>query len=89
MPLGVGWQTPAGNIGAWCYPDNIFIERLWRSLKQYAVRLCELQDRFQAKRVIDEWLGFYTALDKRTPDDAYFEPRLMNEAARNLSLDAC
>ena len=67
--------------------DNIFIERLWRSLKQEAVYLHELQDGVQAKRVIDEWLEFYnaerphTALDKRTPDDAYFEATQMNQAA--------
>ncbi|MDO6588314.1 integrase core domain-containing protein [Salipiger sp. 1_MG-2023] len=42
---------------------------------------------FQAKRGIDEWLEFYnaerphTALDKRTPDDAYFETTQMNRAA--------
>ena len=69
------------------YLDNIFIERLWRSLKQEAVYLHELQDGFQAKRVIDDWIGFYnferphTALEKRTPDDAYFGSMQMNQAA--------
>lgn len=69
------------------YLDNIFIERLWRSLKQEAVYLHELQDYFQAKCVIDERLTFYnterphTALDKRAPDDAYFEPAQKNQAA--------
>ncbi len=68
------------------YLDNIFIERLWRSLKQEVVYLHELQDGFQAKRVIDSWIGFYnaerphTALDKRTSDDAYFDPIQMNQA---------
>jgi len=38
---------------------NIFIERLWRSLKQEAVYLHELQDSFQAKRVIKDWIGLY------------------------------
>jgi putative transposase len=69
------------------YLDNIFIERLWRSLKQEAVYLHELQDGFQAKRVIDNWIGFYnaerphTALDKRTPDAAYFDSKAMKKAA--------
>jgi putative transposase len=69
------------------YLDNIFIERLWRSLKQEAVYLHELQDGFQAKRVIDNWMGFYnaerphTALDKRTPDAAYFDSKTMKKAA--------
>jgi putative transposase len=69
------------------YLDDIFIERLWRSLKQEAVYLHELQDGFQAQRIIDNWIEFYnverphTALDKRTPDDAYFDPIPMNQAA--------
>ena len=56
------------------YLDNIFIERLWRSLKQEAVYLHELTDRFMAEQVIRQWIKFYntdrphTALDKRTPD---------------------
>lgn len=40
------------------YLDNIFIERLWRSLKQEAVYLHEINDGFQAKRTIDDWIGF-------------------------------
>ncbi len=41
--------------------DNIFIERLWRSLKYEAVHLHELTDGFHAERVIGEWIGFYNA----------------------------
>ncbi|MBL4873761.1 MAG: transposase [Rhodobacteraceae bacterium] len=39
----------------------------------------ELTDGFVAKRVIAEWITFYntnrphTALDNRTPDEAYFD----------------
>ena len=60
------------------YLDNIFIERLWRSLKQEAVYLNEITNGFDAKRIIKEWISFYnterphTALDKRTPDQAFF-----------------
>ena len=39
--------------GSGRYLDNIFIERLWRPLKQEAVYLHELQDGFQGQRVID------------------------------------
>ncbi|MBB5723258.1 putative transposase [Loktanella ponticola] len=69
------------------YLDNIFIERLWRSLKQEAVYLHELQDGFQAKRVINDWIGFYnsegphTALDKRSHDDAFFGTERNQKAA--------
>jgi len=34
------------------------IERLWRSLKQEAINLTELQDDFQAQRGIQEWINF-------------------------------
>ncbi len=57
--------------------DNIFIERLWRSLKYEAVYLHELADGFQAERVIGDWIDFYnterphSAHDGRTPAEAY------------------
>jgi putative transposase len=43
------------------YLDNIFIERLWRSLKQEAIYLHEITDGFQVKQVIDNWIGFYNS----------------------------
>ncbi|MEM6615065.1 MAG: DDE-type integrase/transposase/recombinase [Pseudomonadota bacterium] len=58
--------------------DNIFIERLWRSLKQEAIYLEEINDGFQAQRVIRGWMGCYNtkrphfALDRLTPDHAYW-----------------
>ena len=57
--------------------DNVFIERLWRSLKYEAVYLHELADGFAAQRVIAEWMEFYnevrphSALDGRTPAEAH------------------
>jgi putative transposase len=69
------------------YLDNIFIERLWRSLKQEAIYLHEITNGFQAKQIIDDWIGFYnserphTALDKRTPDNVYFGEALIQKAA--------
>ena len=57
--------------------DNIFIERLWRSLKYEAVYLGELADGFEARRVIGEWIDFYnterphSALGGKTPAEAY------------------
>jgi putative transposase len=61
--------------------DNIFIERLWRSLKYEAVYLHELTDGFAAQRVIGEWIGFYncerphSTLGGRTPAEAYSSGR--------------
>jgi putative transposase len=57
--------------------DNIFIERLWRSLKYEAVYLHDLTDGFKAEQVIGEWIGFYnterphSSLDSQTPAEAY------------------
>ncbi len=59
------------------FMDNIFIERLWRSLKYEAVYLHELTDGFVAEGVIAEWIGFYnaerphSALAGQTPAEAY------------------
>jgi len=59
------------------YMDNIFIERLWRSLKYEAVYLHELTDGFRAEQVIDEWIKFYnterphSSLAGQTPAEAY------------------
>lgn len=61
--------------------DNVFIERLWRSLKYEAVYLHEMSDGFVAERVIGTWIAFYnterphSALDGRTPAEAYAASR--------------
>ena len=61
--------------------DNVFIERLWRSLKYEAVYLHELTDGFEAERVLGAWMTFYSdvrphsALGGRTPAEAYGEER--------------
>ena len=57
--------------------DNIFIERLWRSLKYEAIYLHEIADGFQARRLIGDWVRFYNlerphaALDGGAPAEAY------------------
>lgn len=59
------------------YLDNIFIERLWRSLKYEAVYLHEMANGHAAQSVIGNWINFYntkrphSALDGNTPDMAY------------------
>ena len=83
---GSAWTTTLKDAGVCIsmdgrgrYLDNIFIERLWRSLKQEAVYLEVIQDGFQARRVISNWMRFYnterphSALDRLTPDDAYWD----------------
>jgi acyl-CoA synthetase (AMP-forming)/AMP-acid ligase II len=64
-----------------------FLNTAQQSLKQKAVYLHEITDGFQAKRIIENWIGFYnserphTALDKRPPDIAYFEQAETQKAA--------
>ncbi len=73
--------------------DNIFIERLWRSLKYEAVYLHELTDGFKAERVIGDWINFYnterphSVHDGQTPAEAYGNGRPMDmmDKARALT----
>ena len=59
------------------YMDNIFVERLWRSLKYEEVYLNAYDSVAQAKAGIGDWLGFYNeerqhqSLGYRTPRQAY------------------
>lgn len=57
--------------------DNVFIERLWPSLKCEAVYLHDLADSFEARRVIADWMRYHShvrphsSLGGRTPAEAY------------------
>lgn len=57
--------------------DNIFIERLWRSLKYEAIYLHELTDGFKAEQVIGDWMNFYnterphSSFNGKTPAEVY------------------
>ena len=57
--------------------DNVFVERLWRSLKYEEVYLHAYDSPADAKAGIDGWMAFYNetrphqALDNRTPADDY------------------
>ena len=59
------------------FMDNVFIERLWRSLKYEAVYPHDLADGFEAQRVIGDWIDSHnterphSALAGRTPTEAY------------------
>jgi len=62
--------------GAW--RDNVFVERLWRSVKYEEVYLRAYDSVGQARASIGRYLDFYnrkrphSSLDARTPDRAYF-----------------
>ena len=71
--------------GAW--RDNVFVERFWRTVKYEEVYLRAYGDVPEARRSIGRYLDFYngrrphTALDRRTPDQAYFNPLPLRTAA--------
>jgi putative transposase len=64
--------------GAW--RDNVFVERLWRSIKYEEVYLRAYDSVAEARTSIGRYLAFYngrrphSSLDRRTPDQAYFTP---------------
>jgi putative transposase len=64
--------------GAW--RDNVFVERLWRSVKYEEVYLKAYDSVAEARASIGRYLAFYnsrrphSSLDRRTPDQAYFDP---------------
>ena len=63
--------------GAW--RDNVFVERLWRSVKYEEVDLRAYDSVAEARASIGRYLTFYnrkrphSSLDARTPDQAYFD----------------
>ena len=59
--------------------DNIFIERLWRSVKYECVYLNEFETGSQARRGIGDWFDLYnyrrphSSLGDRTPMEVYHQ----------------
>ena len=71
--------------GAW--RDNVFVERLWRSVKYEEVYLRAYDSLSEARSSIGRYLVFcnhrrpHSSLDRRTPDEAYFTPSSLAAAA--------
>jgi putative transposase len=71
--------------GAW--RDNVFVERLWRSVKYEEVYLHAYDSVAAAKSGIARYFAFYnaerphTALDRNTPDNVYFNCQPLAAAA--------
>jgi putative transposase len=71
--------------GSWC--DNVFVERLWRSVKYEEVYLKAYESVGEARGSIGRYLDFFnrqrphSSLDRRTPDEAYFGSHALTLAA--------
>ena len=63
--------------GSW--RDNVFVERIWKSVKYEEVYLKAYASVGEARSSIGRYLDFYnrerphSSLDRRTPDEAYFD----------------
>ena len=75
--LKAGVAISMDGKGAW--RDNVFVERLWRSIKYEEIYLRAYDTVGEARASIGRYLAFYngrrphSSLDRRTPDQAYFD----------------
>ena len=80
-----GLQLSMDGKGAW--RDNLFVERLWKSVKYEEVYLHAYDSVTEARHGLTRYFTFYnqdrphTALDGQTPDMVYFAPLPQLEAA--------
>ena len=80
-----GIEISMDGKGAW--RDNVFVERFWRTIKNEEVYLHAYDSVAEARQSIGRYLEFYngrrphSALDRRTPDQAYFDWRPLRTAA--------
>jgi len=71
--------------GAW--RDNVFVERLWRTVKYEHVYLHAYASTSEAKSQLGTYVQFYnqrrphSRLDRQTPDRVYFKSLSLQEAA--------
>jgi len=69
--------------GKGCWRDNVFVERLWRTIKYEEVYLRAYESVSQAKASLGRYLDFYNTrrphsrLDRMTPDSVYFNKPLL------------
>ena len=72
-----GAQVRISMDGRGRWMDNVFIERLWRSLKYECVYLHAFETGAELRAGLSRWIGYYNSrrphstLDGRTPDEAY------------------
>ena len=83
--LKAGVAISMDGRGAW--RDNVFIERLWRSVKYEEVYLKAYSHVAEARTSLEKYFTFYNTrrphqgLDGMTPDQAYFTPQQLPAAA--------
>ena len=83
--LAKGVRVSMDGKGRWV--DNVFVERLWRSVKYESIYLHAYYTVREVKLALASYFSFYNArrvhqsLDYRTPDEMYFGTNAMKTAA--------
>ncbi len=82
---GHGIQVSMDGKGRWV--DNVFVERLWKSVKYEEVYLHAYDSVAEARHGLQRYFQFYnerrphSSLDGKTPDSVYFDSRPFQRAA--------
>jgi putative transposase len=85
---GAGVRISMDGRGRWM--DNVFVERLWRSLKYECVYMNAFETGSQARAGIGRWIDFYNRRRPHsshgiaTPDEAYAESLALQERSGNV-----
>ena len=73
------WNVKISMDGKGRFKDNIFIERLWRTLKYERIYLRTYEAGTELFKDLTDWFNWYnngrkhTSLDKQTPNEAYYQ----------------
>ena len=73
--------------GKGCWRDNVFVERLWKSVKYEEIYLHGYNTVSDARQALTRYFNFYnrrrphSTLDDQTPDTAYFTQPPLTAAA--------
>ena len=86
-------RSPSAWTAKGSWRDNVFVERLWRSVKYEEVYLKAYDSVSEARASIGRYLAFYnerrphSALDGRTPDEAYLQKQENGDGRMTVAVD--
>ena len=87
--IAAGIRISMDGKGRWM--DNVFIERLWRSLKYECVYLHAFETGLALRAGLGQWISHYntrrphSTLAGRTPDEAYYQGAVSPDAGHVLT----
>ena len=73
--------------GKGCYQDNIFVERLWRTVKYECLYTKAFDNLKAVKSELTDWFQWYNQerfhqrLENLTPDEVYYADQALSQAA--------